>query len=363
MFEEMTFEKIMDRCLARVSTDVDKREGSIIYDAIAPAAAELAILYITLSGLMDRAFADTAQGEDLTNKAMERDILRQPSSAAICRGEFKDSSGALMEIPVGSRFSGSGTGSDLNYIARSQTADGGYRLECETPGSKGNGYFGVLFPIDYIQGLAYASITALLVPGEDEEGDESLRQRYYDSLNSQAYGGNVADYKNKVQSLPGVGAVKVFPVWNGGGTVKLVLVDSQWQAASSELVSQVQTAIDPTQNQGKGAGIAPIGHVVTVQAAKNKTVNIAFTLTFSGGSTWTEVGPAATAAVQDYFTELIRSWGGSDALVVRISQIESRILDIAGVIDITGTAINGSAANLQLAADEIPQIGTVTNNE
>ena len=44
MYENMTFENIMDRCLARVSASVDKREGSIVYDAIAPAAAELAML-------------------------------------------------------------------------------------------------------------------------------------------------------------------------------------------------------------------------------------------------------------------------------------------------------------------------------
>ena len=40
MYENMTFENVMDRCLARVSASVDKREGSIVYDAIAPAAAE-----------------------------------------------------------------------------------------------------------------------------------------------------------------------------------------------------------------------------------------------------------------------------------------------------------------------------------
>ena len=39
MYENMTFENIMDRCLSRVSASVDKREGSIVYDAIAPAAA------------------------------------------------------------------------------------------------------------------------------------------------------------------------------------------------------------------------------------------------------------------------------------------------------------------------------------
>lgn len=39
MYEDMTFENIMDRCLDRVSSSIDKREGSVVYDVIAPAAA------------------------------------------------------------------------------------------------------------------------------------------------------------------------------------------------------------------------------------------------------------------------------------------------------------------------------------
>ena len=41
LYENMTFENIMDRCLSRVAASIDKREGSVVYDAIAPAAAEL----------------------------------------------------------------------------------------------------------------------------------------------------------------------------------------------------------------------------------------------------------------------------------------------------------------------------------
>ena len=79
MYEDMTFENIMDRCLDRVSSSIDKREGSVVYDAIAPAAAELAIMYIELAYLMDRAFPDTESGDDLTKKVRERSIFRTPA--------------------------------------------------------------------------------------------------------------------------------------------------------------------------------------------------------------------------------------------------------------------------------------------
>mgnify|MGYP000705380381 CR=1 FL=1 len=78
MYEDMTFENIMDRCLDRVSSSIDKREGSVVYDAIAPAAAELAIMYIELAYLMDRAFPDTESGDDLFAKEVSSEHRQPP---------------------------------------------------------------------------------------------------------------------------------------------------------------------------------------------------------------------------------------------------------------------------------------------
>ena len=47
------------------------------------------------------------------------------------------------------------------------------------------------------------------------------------------------------------------------------------------------------------------------------------------------------------------------SLIVRISQIENRILSIEGVLDVLNTKINGSTENLPLNVEEIPVIGKV----
>mgnify|MGYP007055113316 CR=1 FL=1 len=60
MFEENDFDTLMERMLENVSDELDKREGSVIYDAIAPAALELANMYVALDVVMDEVFADTA---------------------------------------------------------------------------------------------------------------------------------------------------------------------------------------------------------------------------------------------------------------------------------------------------------------
>lgn len=357
MYENMTFENIMDRCLARVSSSVDKREGSIIYDAIAPAAAELAILYIELSYLLDRAFPDTETGDDLTKKCQERSVFRTPATFAVRKGYFEKADGTSCDVEIGTRFSGG----DTNFTVTERIAPGQYRLTAEDSGTAGNEYIGNLFPIDYVPDLAAARLADILIPGEDEEDDDALRARYYATLESQAFGGNIADYKNKVDLLPGVGAVKVIPVWNGGGTVKVIIVNSEGGVPSTDLVTSVQEAVDPVGTSGTGMGLAPIGHVVTVEGVTGTAISVSFALTFDSGVTWASVQEAVKAAIQTYFDELIETWADTDGLVVRVSQIETKVLNVSGVIDITGTTINGGTANVTLASNAIPVLGVVTN--
>lgn len=354
-YENMTYERILQRCLDRVPDTVDRREGSIIYDAIAPAAAELATYYTILPAEMDRAFPDTAQGEDLTNKARERGIFRLPATAAVRRGTFADADGAPMDVPIGSRFSGGA----VTYRVTARSGAGQFSLTAEEPGARGNAYFGTLFPIDFIDGLGSAQLGAVLINGEEQEDDDALRARYIESLHSATYGGNVADYRERTEALPGVGLVKVFPVWNGGGTVKLVLVDSAGKVPSKELIDSVQTAIDPTQNQGEGLGIAPIGHVVTVEAAAGKTIDVAMQLSLAGVS-WADIQARVTQNIEAYLQKLVADWAQNEHLIVRISQIESRVLDVPGVVDVSGTTICGAAENLVLSETEIPVMGAVT---
>ena len=67
------------------------------------------------------------------------------------------------------------------------------------------------------------------------------------------------------------------------------------------------------------------------------------------------------AAIQTYFDELVHTWADVDGLVVRVSQVETKVLNVAGVIDITGKKINGGTANISLSENAIPVLGAVTN--
>jgi uncharacterized phage protein gp47/JayE len=216
MYENQTFEVILQRLFDRVPNTIDKREGSIIYNALAPAAVELQNSYIELDHILNESFADTQSRKFLIKRCAERGITPNPATKAILKGEFN------IDIPINSRFSLS----NLNYIAIEKISLGVFKMECETAGETGNQNLGILIPIEYIDGLTSATLTELLIPGENEEETEDLRQRYFDNFEPQAFGGNIADYKQKVNQLQGVGGVKVYRAWNGGGTVKLVIINS-----------------------------------------------------------------------------------------------------------------------------------------
>lgn len=355
MYEAMTYEVILQRMIQRVQEshpDLDTREGSIIYDALAPAAVELQNAYLELDMVLDEAFADTASRYYLIKRAAERGLLPYDATRAIVKGVFTPST---VVIPIGSRFS-LGT---QTYAVKEKITDGAYRLECETAGEVGNESSGTLVPVDYVDGLETAELTELLIPGEDEEETEAFRNRYFNSLNAQAFGGNVADYQETVNALQGVGGVKVYPVWNGGGTVKIVIITSQYAKPTQELLDFVKNEIDPEEQSGTGVGLAPIGHVVTVEGVQEVPINVTMQISFQEGYAWEDIQSEAEIRLEEYLLDLRKAWAESKELVVRISQIETRILNISGVLDVTGTIINGEAQNLALSPDSIPGKGEI----
>ena len=463
MYEHKTYENILDNLLEsakKQDSNIDTREGSIIYNILAPCAIELTNMYIQLDAILNETFADTASRKYLIKRAKERGLEIKEETKAIRQGEFN------IDVPIGSRFSLN----TLNYIVTekiksekpdnltiSETidltkfpegltyqGDSGewnglsinatngkfgnnngqwvqcnagtiltfkvgdfakvtviayysannfgihiennictitctandylstinvtstyvenqkFKLECETSGIIGNLDSGTLIPISEIQGLTYCELTDVLIPAEDSEDTEVFRQRYFEFSNSKSFGGNIPEYKEKVNNIDGVGGVKVIRAWNGGGTVKLVIINSDYNTASTVLVDNVQNIVDPTQSKGEGVGTAPIGHVVTVESVTAEDIYINTNITFNGGWNYTNSKEYLEETINDYFLELCKDWENTENLIIRISQIESRLLDLECVIDVGDTTINGKTSNFKLDSYTIPTLGEIT---
>ena len=330
MFEDKTYENILDDMLENVPSDVDTREGSVIYDALAPIAMEIAQAYSDLSVIMDECFADTASYYYLIKRSAERGILAKEGTQAVVKIKTTPTD---VDVPLGSEFNIG----ELLYTVTEKVQDGEYLISCEDTGTEGNSISDECVPVDYIEGLEEVEVVSMDTYGTDDEDAESLRNRYFSSFDEVAFGGNTADYKQKAETLPEVAACVVYPAWNGGGTVKLVCSgekpdnhDFTYSSIASDDLQSIQEYFD---------GISPIGHEVTVESVDNITIGIMATITTDGSISrddviYKELLPRFRA----YLEELRKDWDGS-IITVRGSRVETDILSIKGVVDVSNVKV------------------------
>lgn len=373
--EQYTFEYLLNSALARVPDSLDKREGSIIYDALAPACYELSTAYEEFRKLLIQTYVSTASGQYLDLRVAELGIDRYPATYASRRADFTYQDGAPAVIPIGSRFSTIVEANSLNYYVDSQYVDeqgksvpGSYVLICEELGTKGNSYSGAILPINNIYNLATATLSTVLTPARDMETDEELRTRYFETLKTKAFGGNIAQYDSEIKAISGVGEVQIYPTWNGGGTVKCSIISADYNTVSTEFVANVQEKLDPPP-QGQGLGIAPIGHVVSVVTPTQKVINVSAKVVISPRYTLAQLRSAIEQAISNYLLELRKDWGLPDevneySLAVYTARINAAIISVAGVSNVSNVTINGSKDDLVLSEtaqlQELPVMGTVT---
>lgn len=379
--QKYTYEYILTEALSKVPDNVDKREGSIIRDALSPCCYEAAKHILYLADIIEQTYIETANGLWLDGRVIEGGITRDPATYAKKLGVFKTQLDEPCQISIGQSFSTVGD-TILNYTAVQVYANedgdvvpGSYVMQCNTVGSVGNSYIGRIVPNDYIEKLASAEITTLLYPGEEEESDDSLRERFLANLMKTAFGGNIAQYRQWAKEIPGIGGVQVYPVWAGGGTVKLSIIDTDYNSCSSEFCQTILEKFDPENSGGEtglGLGIAPIGHKVTVSTPLPRTINVSGKITLLPGYKLETLMPDIKATLENYLLSLREAWENSDdennySVTVYLGRINFAILNVKGVSSAYELKLNETDTDIKLtetsSLQEIPVLGTVSLDE
>lgn len=368
-YENMEYEVILNRMLDRVlisHPDIDTREGSLIYNALAPAALELAIMYTELDNVLNESFVATASTDYLLRKCEEVGIDLTIFDATYSEHEAHFN----VEVPIGTRWNCDIFNYEvIEYLGDytiSETPDEGvtdpdevynelmyrYKLRCETGGSEPNSVLGDLTPIDYTPtDLYYAKLTECLYYGEDDAGDDRIRESYINKVKNVNNDGNLAQYEIWCEEYPGIGNYKITPLWNGVNTVKVSILNSENELASETLVNSFQEYLDPGI-KGMGDGVAPIGAFVTVTTATELPLDITATVTLDTGYSDTSI---INEGLTKYFKEIAYKRD-----IISYMQIGSAILDIEGVAFITNLKVNGSTNDITLSGEQIPVLGTTT---
>lgn len=379
--QKYTYDYILTEALSKVPDNVDKREGSIIRDALSPCCYEAAKHILYLADIIEQTYIETANGLWLDGRVIEGGVTRDPATYAKKLGVFKTQLDEPCQISIGQSFSTVGD-TILNYTAvqvytneDGDVVPGSYIMQCNTVGSVGNSYIGRIVPNDYIEKLASAEITTLLYPGEEEESDDSLRERFLANLMKTAFGGNIAQYRQWAKEIPGIGGVQVYSVWAGGGTVKLSIIDTDYNSCSSEFCQTILEKFDPENSGGEtglGLGIAPIGHKVTVSTPLPRTINVSGKITLLPGYKLETLMPDIKASLENYLLSLREAWENSDdennySVTVYLGRINFAILNVKGVSSAYELKLNETDTDIKLtetsSLQEIPVLGTVSLDE
>lgn len=333
----MTYEELLRAMLDRVPSDIDKREGSVIYDALAPCTYFLAQQNFQLDNFIDLVLPDTALGEYLDRAAEAYNIFRKPATKAIRKMTASGS------VEIGTRWGIS----NLVYIVKEEESEIEYQVGCETPGVIGNQYSGALQPISSVTGIT-AELGDIITLGADEETDEALRERLYTKIRLPATSGNVYHYQRWALEVSGTGAAKVFPLADGPGTVTVLVVDSD-KKISSSLPKTVAEYIETMR---------PIGATVTVKSPDSVSINIKASVMRNESKTLDDVKKAYKDAVDTFLQETVFT-----TYRISYAKLGSLLLDIPGVEDFEGFLLNGGTGNVMIGETQIPVTGTIELTE
>ena len=279
----MTLDEIIEYMLSSVPEEYDISVGSFFYDLLYPVAEQIYLLQKRISRLSENTFAVTAEGEYLDRKTAEQNIVRK--TATYSKGTLLISGNRGEVILKGAKVAADNVLFEVNETV-SITENGSVEVgaTCTVSGSAGN----------------------------VKKGD--------------------------INRFP----IKVIPLWNGAGTVKVVIVDADNRPADSELISKVKEHIEENR---------PIGAEVTVVSASPVMINISVSLTADN-----------TSNIQTTVENVLKDYLSGEAIkkeYISYAKIGSLILSISGVEDYTDLKVNSGTENIKIADGAVPVLESV----
>jgi uncharacterized phage protein gp47/JayE len=191
--------------------------------------------------------------------------------------------------------------------------------------------------------------------GTDEESNESYRERIMEKYESEgaSFIGNDSDYKRWAKEVAGIGDCIVVPTWDGPGTVKLVLVDSNGRPANDQLVQAVYYhIISPNDREQR---LMPTGSAeLTVVAADTKLISYScVNLVFDSSTNMEQITDDFKSEVMKYYVK------AKEENIVKFNKVHAILTNLPGVLDFEEFKINGEDNNVSLEQDEYPETDEV----
>lgn len=395
---------------------MDTVEGSAFFDLSQVVALEAERLWdMAATEIPAAAFPKFAWGDYLDDHGETIGLERKAAAAATGQVTFSGTNGTL--IATGTIVRTAQTDPDSDPIEFATTASATIAsgtatvgVQAVVPGAQGNLAANQISEMPAPpSGVTSVTNAAAITGGADVESDEAYRERILLVLSSPQGAGTITDYKQWALAYAGVGFVSVEPLWDGAGTVRVMVTDVNNDPVGGTIVSGLKNLLDPANvattttgtntlptgtlnvvstagfrtsgkidfggqsvtytgktgttftgctggsgaisagsavtQSGEGRGLAPIGAIVTVGTPTTLTVNVAATITYASG--YSATGTAGTIALTATITDAIKAY--VDALApgedVILSKVIAAIADVTGVADVSPTSVQLAGVN------------------
>lgn len=341
MYETVTPEEIQERIRSRVDTTILTTEGSFFELHSKPVAYVLSELYHKLDAQIPISFVDETSGKYIDKRAGEFGITRKPGYKATVTLTVTGTMGC--RIPAGTPFQ---TEDGLRFLS---LTDGQIGLSGTIDVPAVAAEIGVLYnlpagsivrTVQYVSKLDTVTNVKPAEGGMDIETDQALLARLYAYWRDPATSGNRYDYEHWAMSVNGVGAARCVEIWNGPGTVKVIIADMQIQPVTEQLRKQVADYIET---------VRPVCPEVTVVSAQGVDISIAAQVKLSDPSQLTQVKEDFQVALQTYIRET-----AFDNPFLSYNRIAYLLMSVDGVRDYTQLTVNEAEENIDLPLGQVP---------
>lgn len=342
-------QNILSRMLDNVPSDIDNSEGSFIYNSLSPIGEELAQTKAQLDEVLNRVFAISAAengySDELENRCGEFGIYRKDGTKATGQVTFSGTGDEV--IPLATIVQ---TGDGLQYktIADVTIASGSATANIEAI-AIGNQYnipsnTIIELPVQVV-GITGVVNNNKITGGTEIESDTDLLNRMLLKVRTPATSGNTNHYKQWATEIPGIGDAKVSAIWNGPGTVKVCVIDSNKQPVNETLVNEVLDNIEKNR---------PIGATVTVVSATALPISISANFIIEEGFTDEQIITGVKEKLTQYLASIafVRDY-------VSYAYIGSILFEVEGVLDYTELKINNVSTNISIGPEEVTITGEV----
>ena len=351
--QEKTQEEFLQSMLSNLSNTEDKTPNSFSYDILSAAAIVFEDFQRVILELFKKFDVMNLEDEELDSRVLQiAGLRRKQATQSVGEVTITGSPNTLITKDIVFLAGSLEFTIDKDYVIP-ESGNITIKVKSVAYGGDANVLPNAIDKMSpQILGVDNISNAKEIMNGYDQETDDDLRERYLEKLLHPPKAGNPAHYKLWATEVDGIWSAKVFRTWQGGGTVKVVVIGLNRKAVGPDLIEKVKKHILEE---------APIRYEdLTVESATTKKIKVDVKIKLTQNANLIEVKEEIKDRIEKYFYSI-----SFKENTVSYAKVGAEILKVPVVADYNDLKLNGNIGNVVMKETEVPEIESlgVTTDE